>query len=500
MGAEQGATTSLFPADAHTSAYLRATGRGGLARLAERERPLLEPDPEVEASPEKFYDRVLELDLAALEPHVAGPHSPDRVRPLSALAAELRDPQGPAGERISVALIGSCTNSSYQDMSRAADVARQARAHGVTCAVPFLVTPGSERTRATLERDGQLGALREIGATVLANACGPCIGQWRRPGADAAAPSTLVTSFNRNFPGRNDGNPTTLSFIASPELVTAFALAGRLSFDPRRDTLSGADGAPFRLAPPGQAAGVPARGFEPDLASYVAPPEDGRGVALAIDPASSRLAQLAPWPAWDGQDFVDLPLLVKTRGKTTTDQISPAGPWLAYRGHLERFSDNLLSGAVDAFHGRTSPDLARIARGYRARGLRWVVVGDANYGEGSSREHAALSPRLLGCAAVIARSFARIHESNLKKQGLLALTFADPADYERVREGDRISLLGLARLAPGAPVACRLRHIDGTSEALSLAHSFSASQLAWFRAGSALNAQRTQSGRRAGDT
>jgi aconitate hydratase len=490
MGAELGATTSLFPADARMAAYLAATGRGALARLAERSRALLEPDPEVEAHPERHYERVLELDLSTLEPHVVGPHSPDRARPISALAAEVRDPERAFCDAISVALIGSCTNSSYEDMSRAADVARQARERGVAAAVSFLVTPGSEQIRATLERDGQLRALREIGGTLLANACGPCIGQWRRSGPAAAAPNTIVTSYNRNFPGRNDGRATTLSFIASPEIVTAFALAGRLSFNPLTDALLGADGEPFRLAAPRAAPELPARGFERDRSSYLAPPADGHGVEVEIDPASTRLERLEPWPAWDGRDFVELPLLLKTRGKTTTDQISPAGPWLAYRGHLDRFSDNFLMGAVNAFTGDTSPGIAKLAREYRARGLRWVVVGDSNYGEGSSREHAALSPRLLGCAAVIARSFARIHETNLKKQGLLALTFADPADYERIREGDRISLLDLASLAPGRAVACRLEHADGTSERLSLAHSYAASQLEWFRAGSALNVLR----------
>jgi aconitate hydratase len=487
MGAELGATTSLFPADARMAAYLAATGRGELARLAERSQSLLAPDPEVEANPEKYYDRVLGLDLARLEPHVTGPHSPDRARPISELASELRNPKRSLCDAISVALIGSCTNSSYEDMSRAADVARQASAHGLAATVSFLVTPGSQQIRATIERDGQLDALRQIGGTVLANACGPCIGQWRRGAPGAAAPNTIVTSYNRNFPGRNDGLASTMSFIASPEIVTAFALAGRLSFNPLTDSLTGADGKPFRLAAPQTAPDLPARGFERDRSSYLAPPADGRAVTLAIDPASTRLQRLPPWPAWDGRDFLDLPLLLKTRGKTTTDQISPAGPWLAYRGHLDKFSDNLLLGAVDAFSGETSPGVAKIARQYRARGLRWVVVGDANYGEGSSREHAALSPRLLGCAAVIARSFARIHESNLKKQGLLALTFADPADYDRIREGDRISLVGLAGLAPGRAVACRLEHTDGSAETLSLAHSFSAVQLEWFRAGSALN-------------
>jgi len=494
MGAELGATTSLFPADEHMLLYLRATGRAELAAVVERNLALLAPDAEVEAHPERHYDRVLELDLSTLEPHVVGPHTPDRARPLSALAAEVRDAKNGFVDGLSVALIGSCTNSSYEDMSRAADVAAQARARGVRAATPLLVTPGSEQIRATLARDGQLAALRAIGADVLANACGPCIGRWRRAAA-AGAPNTIVTSYNRNFPGRNDGQAATQSFIASPELVTAFALAGRLSFDPRRDTLTGADGAPFRLAPPGAAPEVPER-FEPGALRYVAPPADGSRVELRIDPGSERLAKLAPWPAWDGADFLELPVLIKTQGKTTTDHISPAGTWLRYRGHLEKFSDNLLLGAKNAFSGETGQvrgaSLAARARELRARGVRWVIVGDANYGEGSSREHAALSPRLLGGAAVIARSFARIHETNLKKQGLLALTFRDPADYDRIREGDRVSLLGLAGLIPGRDVDCLLTHADGSREAFALAHSFSEAQLRWFRAGSALNAMARQ--------
>jgi aconitate hydratase len=491
MGAELGATTSTFPADEHMSAYLRATQRAALAALADRHRRLLEPDPEVEASPEKHYDRVLALDLTRLEPHVVGPHTPDRARPISRLAAEVREAKNAFPDAISSALIGSCTNSSYEDMSRAADVAEQARAHGLTAAAPLMVTPGSERIRATIERDGQMGSLEKIGAVVLANACGPCIGQWRRDDPAADAPNAIVTSYNRNFPRRNDGRATTMNFIASPEIVTAFALAGRLSFNPLTDSLAGADGKTFRLAPPRPAPEVPARGFDGASAAYVAPPASGENIELRIDPKSERLQRMEPWPAWNGEDFLDMPVLVKTTGKTTTDQISPAGPWLRYRGHLDKFSDNMLSGAVNAFTGEVGKGrrgtFSEIARDYRARGVRWIVIGDANYGEGSSREHAALSPRLLGGAAVIARSFARIHESNLKKQGLLALTFRDPADYERIREEDRVSLMGLARLAPGKPVECRVQHADGTTETLLLAHSYSAAQLEWFRAGSALN-------------
>jgi aconitate hydratase len=498
MGAELGATTSLFPYDERMATYLRATGRGDLVPLAERYQHLLAPDDEVAAHPDRFYSRVIELDLSRLEPHVVGPHSPDRARPISRLAAEVADPGNGFRDEIATALIGSCTNSSYEDMSRAADVAEQAKAHGLAAAVPFLVTPGSEQVRATIERDGQMQSLRAVKAVVLANACGPCIGQWRRAADAAADPNTIVTSYNRNFPRRNDGQPTTMNFIASPEIVTALALAGRLSFNPLTDTLPGADGQPFRLEPPRPAPEVPARPFTRGRNLYTAPPEDGRGVTLDVNPNSERLQKMEPWLAWDGRDFVDLPVLLKTRGKTTTDHISPAGPWLRYRGHLDKFSDNLFMGATNAFTGEagkgknvltgeTGQPISRVARSYKSHGVRWVVVGDHNYGEGSSREHAALSPRLLGCAAVIARSFARIHESNLKKQGLLALTFGDPADYERVREDDRISLVGLAEMAPGRPVECRVRHADGSGETLWLSHSFGASQLAWFRAGSALN-------------
>jgi aconitate hydratase len=498
MGAELGATTSIFPYDQRMAAYLAATGRGGLVPLAEQYRHLLVADQEIEAHPEDYFDRIVEIDLSRLEPHIVGPHSPDRARPISRLAAEVKDTSNQFIDEISTALIGSCTNSSYEDMSRAADVADQARAHGVHTAVPFMVTPGSEQVRATIERDGQMASLKAIDATVLANACGPCIGQWRRAQDVASVPNTIVTSYNRNFPMRNDGQPTTMNFIGSPEIVTAFALAGKLSFNPLTDILTGADGKPFKLQPPRPAPEVPEQNFDRGHSSYIAPPEDGSSLELAVSPNSERLQLMEPWPAWDGNDFLDMPVLMKTRGKTTTDHISPAGPWLRYRGHLDRFSDNMFMGATNAYTGKTGKGLnvvtgerdqtiSQIARSYKAQGLKWVVVGDHNYGEGSSREHAALSPRLLGGVAVIARSFARIHESNLKKQGLLALTFSDPADYDRIREDDRISLVGLADLAPGKAVRCIVRHADGTSETLMLQHSYGPSQVEWFKRGSALN-------------
>jgi aconitate hydratase A / 2-methylisocitrate dehydratase len=498
MGAELGATTSMFPADERMGVYLRATGRGEVVPIAARYPHLLAPDKEVEDSPEKYYDRVVRLDLSALEPYVVGPHSPDRARPIAKLAAEVSDKANGFLDKISTALIGSCTNSSYEDMSRAADVAEQAKAHGLKTATPFLVTPGSEQVRATIERDGQMQSLKDINGTVLANACGPCIGQWRRSSEETAVPNTIVTSYNRNFPRRNDGQPTTMNFIGSPEIVTAFALAGRLSFNPITDTLIGADGKPFKLTPPKAAPEVPSKNFDRGRPVYVAPPADGSAFTLKVDPKSERLQLMEPWPAWNGQDFNDMPVLLKTKGKTTTDHISPAGSWLRYRGHLDKFSDNMFMGAINAYTGeagkgknlltgQTGQTVSAVARDYKARGVKWVVVGDANYGEGSSREHAALSPRLLGGAAVIVRSFARIHESNLKKQGLLALTFQSPGDYDRIREDDRLSLVGLRDMAPGKPVECIVKHADGTSETLRLSHSFSASQLEWFRKGSALN-------------
>ena len=498
MGAEFGATTSMFPADERMATYLRATGRGDLVPLIEKYKHLLEPDPQVEAHPEQYYDRVVRLDLSTLEPHVVGPHSPDRARPLSKLAAEVADSKNGFLDKISAALIGSCTNSSYEDMSRAADVAEQAKAHGLKSAVPYMVTPGSEQVRATIERDGQMKSLKDINGSVLANACGPCIGQWRRSKEASAVPNTIVTSYNRNFPARNDGQPTTMNFIGSPEIVTALAIAGKLSFNPLTDTLTGADGQPFKLNPPKPAPEVPVRNFDRGHASYIAPPKDGSKVELKVNPNSERIQLMQPWPAWDGKDFLDMPVLMKTKGKTTTDHISPAGPWLCFRGHLGKFSENMFMGAINAYTGeagkgknvltaRTSQSIADNARYYQSKGIKWVVVGDANYGEGSSREHAALCPRLLGGAAVIVRSFARIHESNLKKQGLLALTFLNPADYDRIREDDRISLVGLKDLATGKPVECRVMHLDGTTDTLPLNHSFSGPQLEWFRKGSALN-------------
>ena len=428
-----------------------------------------------------------------------GPHTPDLGRPISKMAEDLK--KNNYIDTISVSLIGSCTNSSYEDMSRAADIAKQARERGIKTKTPLQVTPGSEMIRATIERDGQMQLLRDIGANVLANACGPCIGQWNRPELKKGEPNIIITSYNRNFPGRNDGRRETMNFIGSPELVIALALAGRLSFNPLTDTLVANDGTKFMLNPPEAAPEIPENGFKDVMDTYVAPDDNPDQVHIIINEDSSRLQLLQPFPKWDGNDFDKLPVLAKVKGKCTTDYISPAGPWLMYRGHLDKLSDNLLLGAVNAFQegkvgiGKNILDskiesFAHIAREYKERGLKWIIIGDKNYGEGSSREHAAMTPRYLGCAAVVARSFARIHETNLKKQGILALTFVDPLDYDKVMEDDRISITGLDDLKPNKHVNCILHHNDGIEE-ISLQHSYNEAQIKWFRAGSALNILRS---------
>ncbi len=497
MGAELGATTSVFAYDKKIATFLSATGRTALAELADANIDLLKADEEVLEHPHDYFDQVIELDLSSLAPQVVGPHSPDLARPLAELGDEVRENEDFIDE-ISVCLIGSCTNSSYEDMSRVADLVEQARSHGLVSRVSLLVTPGSEMIRATLERDGQLDSLRAIGATILANACGPCIGQWRRETNLAGKPNTIVTSYNRNFPARNDGQPETMNFIASPEVTLAFALSGRLSFNPLAETLTGSDGKAFTLGPPARAQEVPSQGYVTDESAYCAPPADGSSVELKISPDSERLQLLEPWPPWDGKDITDAPILIKAKGKTTTDAIAPAGPWLRFRGHLDKTSDGMLTGAINAYTGEAGTGLnlvtgdrglqcSAIARDYKARKIKWIVVGDWNYGEGSSREHAALCPRLLGAAAVIARSFARIHETNLKKQGLLALTFTDPDDYEVIREDDRLDLVNLGGFRFGEPMDCIVRHGDGTHTVIKLEHTFSEAQISWFKAGSALN-------------
>jgi aconitate hydratase len=497
MGAEHGATTSIFPYDNRMEIYLRATRRTQLAVLANANHDLLSADPEVEASPERFFARVIHIDLDALEPHLVGPHTPDLARPLSAVPAAAADNGYPTA--ISAALVGSCTNSSYEDITRAAAVAREALAQGVKARVPLLITPGSEQVYATIERDGLLDVFHEFGATVLANACGPCIGQWQRDDLAKGSPNTIVNSFNRNFPARNDGNPATLSFIASPEVVVAYAVAGTLAVNPVRDAIP-VNGRTVTLSAPPPAPEVPERGFVFKAEGYVAPPAAAATAPVAVRAGSDRLQVLEPFPAWDGKDYVELPVLLKARGKCTTDHISPAGSWLKYRGHLDNISGNMFLGAINAYSGEAGKgkhpltgevmEFSKIARDLKGRGLRWVAVGDENYGEGSSREHAAMEPRHLGGVAVIARSFARIHETNLKKQGLLPLHMSDPAAWDKIREGDRISILGLAALAPGVGVEVVVHHADGSKDAFACRHTLNADQVGWFRAGSALNVLR----------
>lgn len=503
MGAELGATTSIFPYDARMATYLKATERGDLADLADANAELLRPDPEVQDDPGRYFDVLIEIDLSKLEPYIVGPHTPDLARPASRMAADVKANGYPA--TLTSALIGSCTNSSYEDMSRAADVARQAVEHGAHAKSTLWVTPGSAQIHETIKRDGQMADLEAIGGIVLANACGPCIGQWKRDDMKMGERNSIINSYNRNFPKRNDGNPETLSFIASPEVTLAYALAGTLDWSPIDGELKGKDGRAFRLDPPAPAPEIPANGFVISYEGYQEPPGERSKTQVVVAPDSERLQLLTPFEPWDGHDFEKLPLLLKARGKCTTDHISMAGPWLRFRGHLDNISDNMFIGAINAFtgeagkgrdllsgaEGRSFPE---IARHYKAEGLRWIVVGDENYGEGSSREHAAMSPRHLGAAAIIVRSFARIHESNLKKQGVLPLTFADAGDYEKVQEGDRISVLGLTDLAPGRNLRVVLSHADGGEDAFEVEHTLNAEQIAWFRAGSALNLLREQAG------
>ena len=480
--------------------YLKYTNREKLAEIANNNKELLVADPDVEQNPEKYFDKVIEINLSTLEPHIVGPHTPDLARKISDLANDVKS--NDYVDSISVALIGSCTNSSYEDMSRAASLAEQAKAKGIKAKIPLLVTPGSEQIRGTIERDGQMDSLKDIGATVLANACGPCIGQWSRPELSNDDKNSIITTFNRNFPGRNDGHRNTLNFIGSPEMIIALALGGRLSFNPLTDELTAADGTKFKLEPPKPAPEVPEAGFMKPQGIYVPPPANSEGLEVIIDPNSKRLQKLEPFTKWDGKDFEKIPIIVKAKGKCTTDHISPAGAWLSLRGHLDNLSDNMLLGAVNAYNdevgkgknvltGQTE-NFAKTARQYKEKGMRWVIIGDKNYGEGSSREHAAMTPRHLGCAAVITKSFARIHETNLKKQGILALTFSNPDDYEKIQEDDRISLVGLNEIVPQKPVKCILTHNDGTQEEILLSHSYNQSQLEWFKAGSALNVLRNK--------
>ena len=498
MGAELGATTSVFPYDAKMGAYLTVTQRDFVTKLADKFRADLTADPETAADPKKYYDEVIEIDLDKLEPHIVGPHSPDVARPLSKMKADIEKNGYPV--KLSAALIGSCTNSSYEDIGRATHIAKQALTIGVKMPQSFLVTPGSDQIFQTIKRDGQMQVLESVGATVMSNACGPCIGQWKRDDIKDGDKNSILTSFNRNFRGRNDSNPETLAFISSPDIVMALGLAGRMDFNPMTDELKGPKGAIKLTAP--VAPELP-KDFAPGLSGYVGPAADAGKKEIKVAPDSTRLQILTPFIAWDTKDYLDLPLLMKCKGKTTTDHISPAGMWLKYRGHLDRISDNMLLTAVNAYttepgkvknqiSGEKSQSVSQVARAYKAKSLRWIVVGDENYGEGSSREHAAMSPRLLGAAAIVVKSFARIHETNLKKQGLLPLTFADPKDYEKIDEDDKLSILGLKDLSPGKNLTMRVKKNDGTAVEVALKHTFNKEQIEWFKAGSALNLLRTK--------
>ena len=495
MGAEIGATTSVFGYDEKMGDYLRGTGRAEIADAAAAVRQHLRADDEVYANPAEFYDQLIEIDLNTLEPYVNGPFTPDAAWPISQFAAAVREHGWP--EKLEVGLIGSCTNSSYEDITRAASIASQAVAKGLTVNAEFTITPGSELVRYTVARDGLLDTFSQMGGVVLANACGPCIGQWARHTDDPKRKNSIITSFNRNFAKRNDGNPNTHAFVASPEIVTAFAIAGDLTFNPLTDTLPGANG-PVKLDEP-HGVEMPPRGFAVEDAGFQAPAADGSDVPVLVDLNSDRLQLLEPFKPWEGTDIIGLRLLIKAKGKCTTDHISMAGPWLKYRGHLDNISNNMLIGATNAFNDQTNAvkdevtqgfpyaPVPQVARIYKSMGLGSVVVGDENYGEGSSREHAAMEPRHLGVRAVLVKSFARIHETNLKKQGMLGLTFANKADYDLIEEDDQIDILGLTSFTPGQPLQVRLRHADGDTDLIQVNHTYNQGQIEWFKAGSALN-------------
>lgn len=495
MGAEIGATTSVFPCDDRMADYLRSTDRDDLADLTSSLTEHLTADPEVFDAPEKYYDEIIEIDLDTLEPHIVGPFTPDLARPISALKAEAAEKDYP--EELKVGLIGSCTNSSYEDIGRSAHIAQQAINKGLKAKSEFMITPGSEQVRATIERDGQLETLEKIGGCVLANACGPCIGQWKRLDIGENIKNSIITSFNRNFARRNDGNAATLAFISSPEIVTALVIAGKLTFNPITDTITNENGEEVKLDAP-VADELPKSGFSKGNDDFfIAPNLDPNAeVQVAVD--SERLEILEPFAPWDGEDITDLFVLLKAKGKCTTDHISAAGPWLKYRGHLDKISDNMFIGAenmfgdepgtgVNVLTGEKNVSIPAIARDYKAKGHGWVSIGDENYGEGSSREHAAMSPRFLGARAVIVRSFARIHETNLKKQGVLPLVFSNPSDYDKIQADDKLSILGLKGLAPGKPLTVSLKHSDGSEDQFEVTHTMSDLQIEWFKAGSALN-------------
>lgn len=494
MGAEIGATTSTFGYDESMRRYLKATGRQQVVDLADAVKEHLTADPEVYANPEKFFDEVIEIDLTTLEPHLNGPFTPDRATPVSKMKEEAEKNGWP--QNVQVGLIGSCTNSSYEDISRAASLAEQAVSKGLRAKSEFTITPGSEQVRFTIERDGFIDTFNKIGAKVFANACGPCIGQWARPGADKEEKNTIVHSFNRNFSKRADGNPNTMAFVASPELVTALAISGDLTFNPLTDKLINVDGQEVMLDPP-SGWELPEKGFEVKDPGYTAPVEDGSSIDIQVDPDSKRLQLLTPFQPWNGNEISGMRLLIKAKGKCTTDHISMAGPWLRYRGHLDNISDNMLIGAVNFFNDSTNFVKSQITgeygpvpatqRAYKAEGIPTLVVGDENYGEGSSREHAAMEPRHMGVRIVLVKSFARIHETNLKKQGMLALTFAQKDDYNKILEDDTIDTVDLKEFAPNKPITLKITHVDGIEETITCNHSYNANQLAWFKAGSALN-------------
>lgn len=494
MGAEVGATTSIFPFDEKSAIYLEGTGRKEVADEARKVMEHLQPDPEVVADPIKYYDQVIEIDLSLLEPHINGPFTPDAAYTISEFAKIVKEKQYP--QKMEVGLIGSCTNSSYEDLTRAVSIVKHAREEGVPVKAQFLINPGSEQIRYTAERDGILEVFEEAGATIIANACGPCIGQWKRDDDVKDRPNSIVTSFNRNFAKRNDGNPNTHAFVTSPELVAALTIAGDLCFNPLTDTLQNEKGEWVRLTEP-TGFEMPPAGYEVKDAGYLAPSDDASQVQVTIDPNSNRLQKLAPFPAWNGEDYIGLPLLIKVKGKCTTDHISMAGPWLRFRGHLDNISDNMLIGAVNAFNNETNSVLdpgtmgfapvPALARKFKSQGVGSVVIAEENYGEGSSREHAAMEPRHLNVKVILVKSFARIHETNLKKQGMLALTFVDKDDYEKVQERDKITVKGLRGFAPGRNLTVELLHADGTKDTIEAAHTYNEQQIEWFRAGSALN-------------
>jgi aconitate hydratase len=497
MGAEVGATCSLFAYDQKMKTYLETTGRVSVASLADQNADLLIPDEEVTRNPGLYYDQYVKIDLSTLEPHINGPFSPDIATPISKFADFIRENNYP--ETLEVGLIGSCTNSSYEDISRAASVARQANVKNLKVKSGFIVTPGSEQIRYTCERDGLLEPFDAIGGIVMANACGPCIGQWSRKMDNPDRKNSILNSFNRNFAKRNDGNANTHSFIASPEIVTAMTLSGSLLFNPLKDTLINEDGQEVKLDEP-SGWELPVNGFDVKDAGFLPPPKDSESITVMIDPASKRLQLLEPFQAWDGGSFKGMRLLIKAKGKCTTDHISMAGPWLRFRGHLDNISDNLLMGAVNYFNDKTNSvknsesgeegeygEVSKIARYYKAKSVPSIIVGDENYGEGSSREHAAMEPRHLGVKVVLVKSFARIHETNLKKQGMLAVTFKDPVDYNKILEDDQFEISGLESFSPGKALTLKIFHKDGKSEEITLNHSYSEQQISWFKAGSALN-------------